>query len=730
MRRVVVLSACTEFLSHPIQEEKHSLVDHLLEVAKRSREIFLQTCFKSPELAFYSGLLHDFGKINPFYQMVFSGRETEEEAERKYAHEHSRFSAWAAQKLLYKAGLGSDLGDKISVLIYGHHSRIRQHLGDISRNREKIKKSQDVITDNLGRFRLQASEKPEFRCLNWESCEKRFPRPISFDLKLESKNSPDDFLEMSYAFSCMLQADRGSFKEWDVPNFDLHVDTTSQIKQKSVLGDIRTKFQKHVLENYDDSKPISIINAPTGIGKTKVFLDLISRYSDNGKVERMFYFSPLLALTEDFENKIKDVITARNEQRDILLYNHLYSEYLDEKLERSENPRQIKWVFENDSFNKKFVITTTQRLLMTIYSNRHRDKIKMASLRNSLLIIDEVQTIPKPILANLVKVFNKMHQYMGTRFILVSATIPHELRDVARISLPEDIRKKYLKQTEKRISVQRLDVEAIPADRTLVMANTRKKAVRRYREIKQAHPQKEVIYVSSGIRKKDRTKLIGDLKEKSDYILVSTQVVEAGVDINFSHVFREEAPLDNIIQVMGRLNREGDDKNACLVIYPTEGDPSPYSPLEYKVTQERIRGVKSSIELYGILDSYYCEISEKNRKNTNLAGELERHISRMDFDGVWKFVKGNSMPEDDRDTVFIPDEGDWEDVRSELVNGMHNRNIKRVGELAASRPVSLEKIGLDKIDEDLMEKNILLPKKQHLKTIYDENTGLDAWYPQ
>lgn len=593
----MVLSACTEFFSHPIQEEKHSLIDHLLEVAKRSEEIFLQACFKSPELAFYSGLLHDFGKINPFYQMVFSGKGTEEEAEREYAHEHSRFSAWAAQKLLYKTKLDSDLNDKVAVLIYGHHSRIRRHLGDISRNREKIEKSQGVITDNLKEFARQASKKPEFKELDWKSCEKRFPRPISFDLKLESKNSPDDFLEMSYAFSCMLQADRGSFKKWDVPNFDLHIDTSSQIKQKSVLGYIRTEFQKRVLENFDDSKPVSIINAPTGIGKTKVFLDLISGYSDNDKVERMFYFSPLLALTEDFEGKIKKVITANNEQKDILIYNHLYSESLDEKSERSETPRQIKWVFENDSFNKKFVITTTQRLLMTIYSNRHRDKIKMASLRNSLLIIDEVQTIPKPILANLVKVFKKMHQYMGTRFILVSATIPHELRDVARISLPEDIRKKYLDQTEKRISVQCLDIEAIPADRTLVMANTRKKAVHRYREIKQAHPQKEVIYVSSGIRKKDRTKLIEDLKEKSDYILVSTQVVEAGVDIDFSHVFREEAPLDNIIQVMGRLNREGDNKNACLVIYPTDGNPNPYSPLEYKVTQEKIRGVKSSIDL-------------------------------------------------------------------------------------------------------------------------------------
>lgn len=728
-----MLSVCTdEFLSHPTEKgEKHLLVDHLLKVGASSREIFSQTKFSNTNLAFYSGLLHDVGKVNPFYQEIFHGRKTTEEAKEEYIQEHSIFSSWAVDKLLQKSDLDYDTIDKIMIIVYGHHSTIRKSLGKREKG-DKFIKTHDATNASLPDFLSQMSQNPKFPKFNWDSCKEKFSRSINFDLDLKSKNSPNDYLELSCAFSCLLQADRGSFHKWCTPNFTLDFKTQSLISD-SRLGKIRTDFQKYVMKKFGVTKDISIINAPTGIGKTKVFLDIINKLSENKNIERIFYFSPLLALTEDFESKISKV-TSENDQKDILIYNHMYSGSLYGH--NDETKPSNKWEFEHESFNKQFVITTTQRLLMTIYSNTASDKLKFASFKNSVLIIDEIQTIPKPILSNLKKIFKTMNQYMGTRFILVSATIPHELKDIESIKLPSDILPSYLSQTKKQIKNCPLDIPKIPIKQTLVMANTRKKASHLYSEIKQKHPTKKIIYLSSGIKKRDRKiiiknlsekkTIIQDLSEKEKYVLVATQVVEAGVDISFSHIFREQAPLDNIIQVMGRLNREGENPDATLVIYPTDQRPIPYSPLEFQVTQEKIKEIENSVQIYGILESYYDEISKRNNRNIEDAEKLERLIDRMDFGEVWKFVRDMALPEDSRDAVFIPEINDWDSVKNELLYGVSRENFKKFGDLTASLPISSTKIK-EYFDEELMEKNILLPKKECLVIVYDENIGLDKW---
>ena len=720
-------SACIrEFLSHPIEKEKHSLIEHLLDVGKTSRGLFLKTNFTNTSLAFYSGLLHDVGKMNSFYQEIFHDakdrKNTEKIALEKYVQEHSRFSAWAAEKLLQKIDLDYATIDKIMVLIYGHHSKIRKSLGTFYKD-EKFCASQKSITNALPEFVSQVSEIAEFPKFDWKSCIEEFSHPMEFDVELKSKNTPDDYLEMSCAFSCLLQADRGSFAKWSVPDFDLKIDTGSMIKNSS-LGKIRTGFQEQVMKNFNAEEPISVINAPTGIGKTKVFLDIIKKYSGDKNTERVFYFSPLLALTEDFENKIGKVIHTKN---DILIYNHLFSGSLEEKEQESNIRYSNSWIFENESFNKKFVITTTQRLLMTIYSNKAGDKMKMASFRNSVLIVDEVQTIPKPILSNLKEIFKKMNQYMGTKFILVSATIPHEISEIKRIEISKNTLRDYLEQTKKQISNKPLDIQKIPIEKTLIMANTRRKAVNLYFQTKDVHPSKEIIYISTGIRKKDRSDIIKSLPSKSNYVLVSTQVVEAGVDISFSHIFREVAPLDNIIQIMGRLNREGENSDATLCIYPTDDSSIPYSPLEFKVTQEKIKDIKNSVQIYDMLEEYYSEISAKNKLNVADTEKLERCIERLDFDEVWNFVKDMVFKEDGRDTVFIPNEKEWDSVKKGLLDDTSESDFKRFGGLSASLPIPLDKIKREWWDEELIDKNILLPKKQYLQKIYDKTVGLDIW---
>lgn len=738
------MCVCTrEFLSHPIDQSKHSLIEHLIAVGEKSDKLFAETSFKNQKIAFYSGLLHDVGKINPWYQEIFHAtqdrKKIQEQVSEKFVQQHSIFSAWATKYLLSKIGLEYDVIDKILMLIYGHHSTIRRSLGEPKQG-PQFKASHEVMKESIKDFSSQVANIVEFSKLNWNSCVERFPRPVLFDLELNSHNTPDDFLEMSVAFSCLLQADRGSFNDWSIPKFDLSIDTTSLAKPKQMInlsssarlqqekmGTMRNRFQKEVMENFDYSEKVIVIHAPTGIGKTKVFLDLISKYKDNKTIQRVFYFSPLLALTEDFEGKFESTLEDKKQASDVLIYNHMFAESLEEKRKYSDEGYDREWNFLIESFNKQFVITTTQRFLMTIYSNTAKEKLKMASFRNSILIIDEVQTIPKFILSNLKNIFQKMGQYMGTKIILVSATIPNEINQISKVNISKDLLDDYLDQTQKQIAIEPLDIPTLIINKTLVMANTRKKAVNLYNSIVQIPKDQTKIYLSSGIRKKDRIDVLKNLSKKENYVLVSTQVVEAGVDISFSNIYREAAPLDNIIQVMGRLNREGLDPDAKLVVYPTDGSELPYSKLEFDESWKRLENIHNSKELYAILEQYYGEISARNKRNIAKTVELETYIKNLDFEKVWTFVKKELFADDDRDSVFVPELENWDEYKDALVNNKLKDNFKKYGLYTATLPRSVDKIGREYFDEELLEKNILLPKKEHLKTIYDENVGLDKW---
>ena len=178
---------------------------------------------------------------------------------------------------------------------------------------------------------------------------------------------------------------------------------------------------------------------------------------------------------------------------------------------------------------------------------------------------------------------------------------------------------------------------------------------------------------------------------------------------------------------MGRLNREGDSQNSKLTIYQTDDDPPPYSPLEFNVTKKMISNITNSVQIYDILEKYYSEISARNKKNVKDTEKLEECMKNMDFDEVWKFVKNMVFREDSRDTVFVPNKDDLEEVKEYLLNGKARDIFKKFGNYAASLPVSPYKIGIELFDEELKDKNILLPKKQYLHDVYDERIGLDKW---
>jgi CRISPR-associated endonuclease/helicase Cas3 len=732
-RMATKLSAYTDFLSHPGKP----LDEHLTKVATAAEDIMRQTNFASGRLAYYAGLLHDIGKLNPFYQELFHAapdrqKSLEGELESKYERQHSVFSAWAAEKLLCKE-LDSNRLQLVLCTIAAHHSSLSNEVSS-EKITDRGKRAKQGLLENLARFRKTVSAGQHFEKLDWQQCLSEFALPMDFQLKLRSKSgdATRDFVEAEAVFSSLLQADRGSFSERQDIKYDLHMDTAKLVKFESTLSGLRTEFQKWFAGVHDPAAPITVLNAPTGMGKTKVFLDLINGYVGSHGMDRVMYFSPLLALTEDFESKVAEVL-GPEALDDVLVYNHLFTGSLSDKQER--RIEGLGYNFDNESFHSKFVISTTQRLLMILYFNSVADKMKLASLRNSLLIVDEIQVVPKFLLPNFVQMLRVVCQEMNARVLLVSATIPYELsKNVPVNRIPPALLKEYHRLTMKKIVfMPRFKPPVRAKGKILVMANTRKKAKQIFDEIKGSTSGfAQLLYVSSGIRKKDRSNIIMLIHESESkrMLVVSTQVLEAGVDVSFAEVYREVAPLDSIVQVMGRLNREGEAKNPLLHVFQQDQDHRPYSELEYQESLKILTKVRSSKELYGKLDGYYEQVSAKNVRNSDKMEELERLVGDMDFEGVSSFVNNHVFAEEGHSMIVPETEEDLQRISAELksMQKFDKRSFKAYSALAANLPDSAYKLPVkDYLDSDLMERGILLPRPGNLQQVYDPEVGLDKW---
>jgi CRISPR-associated endonuclease/helicase Cas3 len=668
------------FLSHPI-EEGITLTDHLLKVSKLVDLLVCDTKLENKKIPYYAALLHDMGKLNPYYQYLFySPKETrdkkKDELLNEYIGQHSIFSTWATTKLLDRI---KDVDKKekyiILCLISSHHSTLKSIIDSSSRKSKTFQNSKKKINEYLLRYIKDLGTNDEFAKLDWKNCLEEFSYPMDIQGKIpktmDSSIIVTKFMEISLYFSALLQSDRGSFSSWNLPKFNLNIQTQNLIKSYSKLSKIRTQFQDDFKSKFNIKDDISIIQAPTGMGKTKLFLDLISATLDKNEFKKVLYFSPLLALTEDFESKIKETI-GEDEMKDVLVYNHLYSGSL---LQKNLNKNEISqlpsfWNFENESFNRQFVITTTQRLLMTLYSNSHSDNLKLLSLKNSLLIIDEIQVIPKFLLPNFLKVLKAMCDLVHSKVLLVSATVPAELYSAENVqpkilTLYPELAKEYHDITMKKIQFHKKfpPIPIIIIGRNLYMVNTKRKSSFLFNNLLQDPIIKQntnlnLFYITTGIRKKTRSKIINDIKNLSECIVVSTQVIEAGVDISFDTIYREVAPLDSIIQVMGRLNREGESLDPILNVFLFDDDGRdhrPYNRLEYDESLKIIKTVSNSKDLYEKLDRYYKTISSLNNTNKELILQLEQKMASFDYPGVWEFINKEVFENDFGEPVIVPE---------------------------------------------------------------------------
>jgi len=795
--------SCSEFLSHtPDHGTYTTLENHLVEVAKNAADLCKSHDEATRHAAYCAGLLHDLGKLNPWYQELFCKKlknpnlgdctlnALKLDLSRRYGRrQHAIFSCMLAWCLL--SGTNNphpDTTEHIVRAILCHHGCLRYGLG-FGTHDKQFKKSQRETSGNWEIFQARARARREYpNWFDWEWASESFAERQDIGNYGDSKHSIEEYLRGRIVFSALLQGDYKSFptnkKQAQTCKFGkrMCIDAKKAYGNNTDLSlpinQLRDTFQKNAILKYDTDKckdkRMTIIEAPTGIGKTALLLEIMSRHANENTLDHCYYFAPLLALNNSFVELVKHKnVIPRDVHKFVLTYNYAYKGTLNPEGDKTSTEDDLeesdfrKYNFAHEAFQYPLVITTTQRLLLTLYANHRASAMKLVSLAKSLIIIDEIQTIPRFMRQTTMALLDRLCKECDSRVVLASATVPAELKKIYSVGMSTKEKDKYLELTSRTIDLDKevvaSDVASVASNSPLVMFNTRRKAAEFYDKISTI--DENVSYLSTGLTRGERLACINLLvNEKKDMvpgkwphqIVVSTQVLEAGVDASFGRIWRELAPMDSIVQAMGRLDRGAEMCGKAKITIFGEYDPKdtfPYDSLDVKTTYEMLtelrnaqEGAFSSNKLYEKLDNYYNLTMKKNKDVLEQKEKFENYVKKQHYEMVWNMVAHTigsyNIP------IIIPRSNEeWQTIHSKLKDTIAPQKSTREHKMKYARarrntytaysmmvaefPGNKKQMCKIKhmLDEDLLECGMAFPKKDSVEMLYNRGgMGLDIQF--
>ena len=352
------------------------------------------------------------------------------------------------------------------------------------------------------------------------------------------------------------------------------------------------------------------ITLPTGLGKTLTayaIADKLRKLSGTNDAKIVINIPFTSIIDQNFEVYHQVLGT---DSSDILLKHHHLSEpdYKDGS-ERVYDFDKSQFLIE--TWQSETIVTTFVQFLETILSMDKTKLMKFAHLRNAIVLLDEIQTIPYELWGTVRKSFLSLGKSLNMYFVLISATQPLIFtpeKDI--IELVPDYRKYFKVFNRTRLHYQAEPVSFESFIETvsdyvrkehnkdvLVIMNTRKAARNSFEQLVNLNlDDTDYYFLSTLITPYERKDIIRRIKEKScnRKLIISTQLIEAGVDISVDAIFRQLSPIDSIIQSAGRANRY-DEKGSIsdIFLYEIDGD--------YQKTSSRIYGSDLMLKTRNVL---------------------------------------------------------------------------------------------------------------------------------
>ncbi|MDF1864568.1 MAG: CRISPR-associated helicase Cas3' [Saprospiraceae bacterium] len=483
--------------------------------------------------------------------------------------------------------------------------------------------------------------------------------------KLKKKKSLRYFFFQHYLYSLLLSADKGDVKirkghQENIiqPTYifprnivgDYKVEAFKDSKKKDIDKVREEAYQniaKNVLE-YGHQNFFSI-TLPTGMGKTfSAYNAAILLQNAAIGTPRIVYCLPFTSIIDQNVQVLTDIFEMTNQDITRISKNHHLSN-LNTKFDEYEIDEQ-EGEYLTDGWEHDFIVTTFIQLMNGIFSNKNKLLRKFHNVTNSVIILDEVQNIPAKYYEAIEVVFQKMAEYFDTKFLFVTATQPLLMpsTEVIELTDPTEERlktKAYFENNhrivldkshfesgvnedvEYWIDVFKKDIDQHSEKSFLFILNTVASSQQVFESLKSYKSEnRDVYYLSSSILPCFRKEIIKRIQKKGKRkIVVSTQVVEAGVDIDLDIVYRDFAPLDSINQSAGRCNRNALKGKGTVKLFDTGKSKLIYDSTLRDITKFILKEYPNQIDeskLYELNLKYFEQVKRKIQDDNQVSQKL------------------------------------------------------------------------------------------------------------
>jgi CRISPR-associated endonuclease/helicase Cas3/CRISPR-associated endonuclease Cas3-HD len=527
------------------------LKDHLTKVATHSQNF--ANDFNAGDLAYTCGLLHDLGKYSRKFQKRLEGE--------KIRVDHSTAGTIEATRIFKDEQRAAGLLS--AYIVAGHHGGLLNYGSAEGGLCERLQKEKipdysayhneiSIDTQKVSPFRLRPLPNKTGFCVSF------FTRMLysclvdADSLDTENFSSPEKY------------SARGKYESFEIMSkkFDAHMQKINSGAKDSLINRERKNIFNKCVEAGSLPPGIFSLTVPTGGGKTLSSMAFALEHLKKNNLKRIFYIIPYTSIIEQNADVFRDIFGGRN----VLEHHSNFDPATVDTEDMVNGKESLRLATEN--WDMPIVVTTNVQFFESLFSNKRSRCRKLHSLSKSVIILDEAQMLPTGYLLPCLAALSELVRNYGATVVICTATQPR-LGDL----LDERVRPREIMQSPdqlyesfKRVQVTNLgplndaELSAHLKDHRqfLCIVNTRNHAKKLYDAIKDSE---NYYHLSARMCPVHRRKKIAEIKtrlnEGKDCRVISTQLIEAGVDIDFSVVYRTMTGIDSIAQAAGRCNREG-----------------------------------------------------------------------------------------------------------------------------------------------------------------------------
>lgn len=534
-------------------------------------------------VAIACGLLHDLGKYSKSFQKYLKDALQGRATQRGEVH-HAWIGAQLALKRLVDIRGGIGLADIVSNVVASHHGGLTDMISDSERVmpgriESRLKQHPEQMSDVV-----ESKEVADIIArIDWDAVRKEL-----LDTKKRVGKSPFALhLATKFLFSCLVDADRcdaaGLDDSNELPDWNAMEDCLNARLAKfeqegegetSPLDNVRANISTQCANQAVRASGVFTLSVPTGGGKTLSSLRFAIRHARENGLKRIVYVIPYLSIIDQTAHEFREIFGDRAD--DWLLEQH--SNFM---LDSGNEDEEKRYDLGTQRWDAPVIVTTMVQFLESVMSNKASDLRKFHNMIKVVFIFDEVQALPVSCTHLFNGIVNFLHELGGSSVVLCSATQPALARTERPIHLsnnpdlvclaPETrllFRRTWLHDmTSPELACEEIAELALTRYRdgnsTLVVMNTKAEA----RAVFKALPEEiKRYFLSTDMCPAHRLDVLQVMREalspvhdtqSTPILCVSTQLIEAGVDISFDCVVRAEAGFDSIVQVAGRCNRHG-----------------------------------------------------------------------------------------------------------------------------------------------------------------------------